>query len=283
MLRLHVTRSAITIQAPEGPGETTRASVALGTEGFRAGILGVGEDETALARRLCDAAASGSQHRWLARKILNAVEKRVGDSTPRSEPSVHFVRPGEDPYWDAKWRDFKTLEQVDLGRPDNPRQVLVVNPLGADTWSPHLTRGMLMYVLWTGILTGHKVWPPFRRPKLELHVAGDFSDLEYAELVDQLRSLWGQNRVQLPPGREVAPRPLTAYSAGYVASRVVVFAAFALAFFSSMRAGGNTLALVAVGVAGAALLIGRKLKGRSIYELPRRGTARRPEPVAESK
>jgi hypothetical protein len=193
------------------------------------------------------------------------------------------VRAGEDSYWDAKWQDFKELDRVDLRRPDNPRQVLVVNPLAADTWSPHLTRGMLMYVLWTGILTGHKVWPPFRRPKLELHVAGDFSDLEYAELVDQLRSLWGQNRVQLPSGREVAPRPVTAYSAGYVASRVVVFAAFALAFFASMRPGGNSLALAAVGVAGGALLIGRKLKGRSTYELPRRGNARRSEPIVDSK
>jgi hypothetical protein len=282
VLRLHVTRSAITIQAPEGPSETTRASVALGTEGFRAGILGVGEDETALARRLCEVTANGPQRKWLARKILKAVENRGEDPTPQSEPSVHFVRPGEDPYWDAKWRDFKELEQVDLGRPDNPRQVLLVNPLAADSWSPHLTRGMLMYILWTGVLTGHKVWPAFRRPKLELHVAGDFSDLEYAELVDQLRSLWGQGRVQLPPGREVAPRPVTAFSAGYAASRIVVWAALALAFFASMRAGGNTLALVAIGVAGAALLIGRKLKGRSIYELPRRASARRPEPV-ESK
>jgi hypothetical protein len=282
VLRLHVTRSAITLQAPEGASETTRAVVAVGIEGFRTGIISVGEDEAALARRLAQRPA-GTQHKWLARKILKAAETRGSDTTPKTEPRMQFVRPGADPFWDAKWQDFKQLEHVDLGRPDTSQQVLLVDPLGADTWSPHLTRGVVMYALWTSTFTAHKVWPPFRRPRLELHVAADFSDLEYAELVDQLRSLWGQKRVVVPPDRQVSPRPLTALAAGYAATRIAVWAALLLALFTSLRADGSTFTLVAVGIAGLALMIGRKLKGLTVYELPRRANTARPEPITEPK
>ena len=284
MLRLHATRSAITLQTPEGPSETTRAVVAIGIEGFRAGIIAVGEEEAALAPRLVRRLASAGQRRWLARKILKAVESRGGVPAPSEEPSVHFVRAGDDPFWDAKWQNFKELERVDLGRPETTNQVLLVNPLAADTWAPHLIRGVLMFMLWTSTFTAHKVWPPFRRPKLELHAAADFSDLEYAELVDQLRSLWGPNRVQLLPEREVAPRPLTALAAGYRATRIVVWTALLIGLFLSLRAGdASSWTLAALGVAGLAQLIGRKLKGLSAYELPRRGHAQRSEPVTEPK
>ncbi len=283
MLRLHATRSAITLQTPEGPSETTRALVAVGIEGFRAGIIAVGEEEAALTRQLSQRPAAATQRKWLARKILKAVETRGGEVSAKREPSLEFVRPGADPFWDAKWQSFKELERVDLGRPDTSHQVLLVEPLAASTWSPHLTRGVLMFLLWTSTMTGHKVWPSFRRPKLELHVTADFSDLEYAELVDQLRSLWGQKRVQLSPGRQVPPRPLTALAAGYAASRIAVWAALLLALFSSLRGDGSQFTLVAVGVAGLALMLGRKLKGLTAYELPRRANTGRPEAIAEPK
>lgn len=283
MLRLHVTRSAVTLQTPEGPSETTRATVAVGVEGFRAGIIAVGDDEATLARRLAQRVTGGKQHKWLARKILSAVETRM-PAAASAEPSVRFVRPGEDPFWDAKWQRFEELERVDLSRPDDARQVLLVEPLAADTWSPHLLRGVLMFVLWTSAFTGDKVWPAFRRPKLELHATGDFSDLEYAELVDQLRSLWGQQRIQLLSGRPVSPRPRTLLDVGYTATRVAVWAALLLALFFSLRAGtASWLSIAAATIAGLAVLIGRKLKGRSVYELPRRAHARSTSPAAEPK
>ncbi|HMJ12147.1 MAG TPA: hypothetical protein VK524_12070, partial [Polyangiaceae bacterium] len=277
------TRTAITLQGPDGPSETTRAIVALGMEGFRAGILAVGDDEPSLARKL-SAAGPKPRHKWLARQILNAVETRMPSSEAASAPALRFLRPGEDPFWDAKWQNWKELPQSDLKRAENPREIFLVEPLARETWAPHLIHGALMFVLWTSEFTSTKLAPAFRRPKLELHAASDLSELEYAELVDQLHSLWGKRRIQLLPGHEVSPRPLTPLVIGYIASRVFVWLALLVALYFTQRGDvPSSAALIAASLAGAAVLIGRRIKGRAVYELPRRTSAERSSPLAASK
>jgi hypothetical protein len=151
-------------------------------------------------------------------------------------------------------------------------EVLVVEPLAAESWSPHLFRGVLFYVLWTSAWVKGKTWPSFLRPKVELLAEG-MDGLHYAELVDQLQSLWGTNHVVLPAGREVEPAPVTKLDIAYSAARVAWWGGLGgmilSAFFAATPEPGGP-ALAAGVVAAIGLMASRVFKARREVELPRR-------------
>jgi hypothetical protein len=186
------------------------------------------------------------------------------------------VHAGDDPWWDEKWQNAYSLRRGDDRRGRDPVEVFVAEPLSVESWSPHLLRGVLFYVLWTSAWTKGKTWPSFLRPKVEL-LADGIDGLHYAELVDQLQSLWGMHRVVLPPGREVEPAPVTKLDIAYSAARVVWWGGLGgmvlSAFFAATPEPGGA-ALIAGAAAALGLTASRVLNARREVELPRRKTTR---------
>lgn len=277
VLYLSVTRSAVTLQGPARESETTRALVALCIDGFRVGIVAVGEDEAELRKQLVREAVK-PRGGLLATKILEQAQKHESPDGRQSESDpLRFFRAGEDAYWDRKWQDPHAFRAGDPKRAANPREILLVEPLSASSWSPHLIRGLLMFALWSSSFTRYRTWPPFLRPRVELSAAGDLSDLEYAELVDQLRSLWGERRVALPEGRIVPPQPLTTSRIAYLASRGLGWAALAISalllVLQRISAQSSNGAVIAAVVAAVAMLVSRAARGRMATELPRRSAS----------
>jgi hypothetical protein len=276
VVSLNVTRNVLTVHAPSHGSETTRAIVAVCVDGFRVGIMAAGKEEAELRQEL-ERQPEPAPKRGIRAKILAAAKARE-DS--RSNPDkLQFFRPGEDAWWDRKWQDPDALRAGDAKRAENPRQILLVNPLSAESWSPHFSRGLLMYLLWTSAPTRAKTWPAFRRPKLELHVTRDFSDLEYAELVDQLHSVWGKNRVLLPAEREVPPPPVTVMQVVHRLSRGVFWLAMTFALLINLATGKTSNGVIlAVALAAVAVLVRRFARSRMISELPRRKDHTAPPP-----
>jgi hypothetical protein len=275
VLRLNVTRHAITFQGPNRETETTRAVVALCVDGWRVGITAVGETEAEIEARF---------HAQPVKPIGGLFLKLIA-GTKRSQqlseslhhrPPLRFIRAGEDAWWDSKWQDPYALRGSDSRRSQETREILLLEPLSEQSWSPHLIRGLFMYVLWTSAFTRDKLWPRFQRPKIELHAAPDLAGLHYAELVDQVRSLWGPKRVALPPGREVEPLPRTKLQTVYRVSRSMWWAALAFALLLHHSAGEPPpLAVLFAAVAVIAIIVSRVAKGRMDAELPRRATPTR--------
>jgi hypothetical protein len=260
-VRLHVSRSAVSVEDPDGWREPTRALVALGIEAGRIGIIGVGEEEAELVERLARTPPK-NPYRGMRAKIIAASASRL---PPGAKPRV--VRPGEDPYWDRTWQDSYALRSAD---PARSGEVLLIAPLDERSWSPHLVHGLLMYVLWTSPCTRDRIWPEFRRPQIELRPADDLGGLHYQELVDQLRALWGERRVILPEGRPVAPPPPTPTLRAARIAHAVFWVALLGSFLLSRGGKPSVAALIAAGVALVAFLARRVAKARARAELPRR-------------
>jgi len=265
VLRLHVSRTALTLEGESRQSETTRASVALGVDGWRAGIIAVGKDEAELRAALAEDSPESPARGLRARIVAAAGRLDV------SKPELRIVRPGDDPWWDRKWKDPYALRKAESSRRQGPRELLIVEPLSPSSWSPHLIHGLLFYVLWSSAWTRGKTWPPFRRPKLMLLASDDFRGLEYEELTDQLRIVWGERRVELPVGREVGPRPVTALQITYRLSRTLWWAALLLALVLG-RPGTepSSEAVIAAAVAALAIMVSRVAGARAQAELPRR-------------
>jgi hypothetical protein len=260
-LRLHVSRSAVSVEDPDGWREPTRALVALGMEGGKIGIIAVGEEEPELLERLARPVETAPL-RGLRAKIVAA----SAASLPKgAKPRV--VRAGEDPYWDRTWQDSYAMRSAD---PAHSGEVLLIAPLDEQSWSPHLVHGLLMYVLWTSPCTRDRIWPEFRRPQIELRPADDLVGLHYEELVDQLRALWGVRRVVLPEGRPVAPPPETRMVRTARIAHAVFWVALVGSFLLARGGRPSGAALVAAGVALVAFLARRVAKARARAELPRR-------------
>lgn len=264
----------------EGPGrrlESTAAVVALTVENGRVGIVGVGENEEELSERLSKR-IEGGIGATVAAKILETARRKM-DPIDNREP-LRLLQPGEDPWWDEKWKDPYSLKKGDESRARNPKEVLVVRPLAVESWSPHLVRGLLMYVLWTSAWTRGKTWPAFRRPRVRLTADG-IEGSDYAELVDQLRSLWGTQRVELPADRPVDPPPPTPLRRAYRASRVVWWLSLgATLILARLASGGSpsSASLAAAAVAAVALMVSRVLRARTEVERPRVRGRGAPEP-----
>jgi hypothetical protein len=254
----------VSVEGPRGDRDSTRATVALAVERGRVGIISVGEDEAQLRARL--AARPRVVARGIAAQILAAAAARA------EERPLRVFSPGADPWWDAKWRSPKALGDAD---PTREREALLIEPLAETTFSPFLARGLLYYALWTSRFTGDKTWPAFRRPALEVVVDDELRGLQYEELVDELRGIWGHRRLRLP--RPVAPVPLTPARTAYRASRVVFWFAVALAVVLSRQGGqASSVALVFAGVAALAVIVSRVTASRMQFELPRRRELRQP-------
>ena len=259
-LILHVSRHRLSLEGPERKIDTTRALLALGVEGRRVGIVGVGESEEELRKRFAQPPKEPLV-RGLAAQILAASSEKL----PSETRELRIVRPGDDPFWDRIWRDPYALK---AGDPTRSREVFLIEPLAEDTWSPHLVQGLLMYVLWSSSATRDKTWPAFRRPKFELRADENLTGLHYEELVDQARSLWGEKRVALPADRPVSPRPQTTLTRVATAAHAVFWIALAL----SVVLNPSQLAVVAAGTAVLAFFVRRGAKARATAELPRRAT-----------
>lgn len=253
---LHVSRTTIAVQGPDRELDSTRALVALGIEGGRVGIVGVGEDEPTLVERFAKP-ATDAPLRGLRARIVAAA---AADLPARTEVAVR--RPGDDAFWDRIWQDPYAMRTAD---PSHARELLVIEPLSESSWSPHLVQGLLMYALWTSRSTRHKTWPAFRRPRIELRASDDLEGLHYEELVDQLRSLWGAARVELPPDRRVAPPPTTPLTLTARVSHAVFWAALAGSFVLPRGVG-----VVLAGLAVVAFLVRRVALARARVERPRR-------------
>jgi hypothetical protein len=260
-IRLHVSRNLVSVEGPDRQRESTRALVALGIESGRTGILGVGEDEPELLERLARP-SSGVPLRGLRAQI----KARAADKLP-VESELRIVKPGQDSYWDRSWQDSYALRSAD---PARSREVLLIAPLSEDSWSPHLVQGLLMYVLWTSSWTKDKLWPELRRPSIELCPSEDLRGLHYEELVDQLRTLWGKQRVLLPADLPVVEPPATRTvriaRAGHVIFWIALVSSFVI--WSIGRASGA--GLVSAFVALVAFLVRRAALARAKAELPRR-------------
>jgi hypothetical protein len=265
--RLLVSRSLISVEGPESQPETTRAVLALAVERGRVGIMAVGEDERKLLTRVTERVAAAPR-RGIAGQILAAAAARL--DTRAREPRI--VHPGEEPWWDTKWHDPYSMRH---GNPGRGHEILVIEPLSEVSFSPHLIRGLLFYVLWTSRWTRDKTWPAFRRPTLQLEVSDDLRGRDYEEVVDQLRSLWGASRVVLPPGRPVSPLPVTPLQIIYRASRIAFWFALALSL-ALIKPGSDPpmAAVVAAAVAAVAIIARRVSKARLDVELSRRTAAK---------
>lgn len=261
-IRLHVSEHVVSVEGPNGERDSTRALVALGSEAGRIGIVGVGEDEPELLARLRE--KQKQPVRGLGARIIAAAD----DGSERKPLTV--VRPFDDAYWDRAWRDLYALRRAEFG---HDHEILLIPPLASDTFSPHLVQGLLMYALWTSSVTGRRVWPAFRRPKLELVADPALGQLEYEELVDQLWLLWGKRRVILPADRPVAPPPETRSARIARAAHVVFWLALVASVALSGRFQGSPAAIVAALIAVAAWLARRTLIARSRAERPRRAPA----------
>ena len=161
-LPLVVTREYVMFQ-----NERTRATVGLGTERGKIVVLTVGET------------ADEIKVRWKSIVV-------TGDLTdvPR------LVLPGEDPWWDARLHS-------DLFGRDEPtahNSFLFIEPLRRETWSTEIVDVLLRYVLQLG-----RPWA-LRAPLIALELSRDFSDSEFADIVDAVRRNAG-SRVHLPPER----------------------------------------------------------------------------------
>jgi hypothetical protein len=266
VLCLHVTRKAVSIEGPDHERETTRALVALRSEGGRLGIVSVGEEEAELRQRLAEA-RDDSPLRGLRARILAA-----SATEPAKDAPLRVLGPGEDPFWDSAWQDPYALR---TGDPSRSRELLLIAPLSEASWSPHLAQGLLMYVLWTSPWTRDKTWPAFRRPPIELRASDDIGGLHYAELVDELRNVWGQERVRLPPGRSVAPPPPTRLQRAARIGGVLFWLALGASFVAANR-GAQTLAVALALVSLGAFLVRRVAAARAKVERPRRLTASSP-------
>lgn len=252
--------------------ESTRAVVALTVDRTRVGIVAVGEEEADVEKRLLDFDAAAKQ--GIKAQIVAAAEKRLGTTTEEAQPKIRFFRPGDDAWWDEKWQDPYSLRHGDPRRSESPREVLMVEPLHRESWSPHLIRGLLMYVLYTSPRLRGRTWPAFRRPTIELEVADEIQGIDFEEVVDQLRSLWGPSRVVLAGDRAVSPLPRTRLELIYRVSRGIWWAALAsmIVLSQSSLSGSEppALAIVAALVAAVALFVSRVAKGRHEAERPRR-------------
>lgn len=272
MLRLIVSRSTVVLERTSRRLETTRALVALAVERGRVGIIAVGETESELAKRL-SVTVPPEGVRGVAEKILLAAAK----NPEIAEPELRFVHPGEDAWWDEKFKDPYSLRHGDASRAQNSRQIFLVAPLSEESWSPHLLRGVMLYVLWTSAATRGKTWPAFLRPKIQIEVAPEISGLHYAELVDQLRSLWGARRIVLPTGKEVDDPPMTPLRLAHRISRVVWIGALVVMVAVAQAAPGpepHGIAVIAAVVLALGLMASRVLKARTEAELPRRRSER---------
>jgi hypothetical protein len=257
-----VSRSVVSVEGPQGDRDSTRATVALAVERWRVGIISVGEDESQVRARL--AARPRPVARGIAAQILAAAAARA------EQRPLRVFSPGEDPWWDERWRTPRALGDAD---PTREREALLIEPLAETSFSPFLARGLLYYALWTSRFTCDKTWPAFRRPSLELEVNDDLRGLHYEELVDELREIWGQRRLKL--ARPVAPAPLTPARKAYRGSRVVFWFAIALAVVLSRQGGrASSVALVLAGVAAVAVIASRVAASRMQFELPRRRALR---------
>jgi hypothetical protein len=246
--------------------ETTPARLALAVERARVGIISVGEGEREVVERL--AQRTPVVARGLAAQILAAAAAREG-TKDRGPPRV--ARPGEDAWWDEKWKSPYSLR---AGDPTRARDALLIEPLQEASWSPHLTRGVLYYALWTSPALRDRTWPAFRRPEIELVVADDIRGLHYEELVDELRDLWGEGRIRLPEGRAVAA-PVTPLRITYRVSRVVFWIALAGALLLGRPNGApSQIAVIAAGIAVVAVFVRRVAGARMQVERPRRRAAR---------
>jgi hypothetical protein len=230
----------------------------------RVGIISVGEDESQVRTRLA------TRPRLVARGIAAQI---VAAAAARTEQRpLRVLSPGEDPWWDEKWRTPKALGDAD---PTREREALLIEPLAETSFSPFLARGLLYYALWTSRFTCDKTWPAFRRPVLEVVVSDDLCGVQYEELIDELREIWGQGRLKL--ARPVAPVPLTPARRAYRASRVVFWFAVGLAVVLSRQGGrASSVALVLAGVAAVAVIVSRVTASRMRFELPRRREIRQP-------
>jgi hypothetical protein len=259
-IRLHVSRTTISVEDPDGWREPTRALVALGIEGGKVGIVAVGEEGPAVAERI--ASQPQTPLRGMRAKIVAASANAL---PPGVKPRI--VRPGEDPFWDRTWQDRYAMRSAD---PTHSGELLLIEPLAEKSWSPHLAQGLLMYVLWTSPYTKDRIWPAFRRPRIELRPADDLRGLHYEELVDELQALWGERRVSLPADRQVSPPPRTTLVRMAHGAHILFWVALIGSFLLSRGGKPSTPALLAAVIALIAFLARRVARARARAELPRR-------------
>jgi hypothetical protein len=267
-IRLHISRTAVSIEGPDRARETTRALVALGVEAGRIGIIAVGDDEPELAARFAKPPAAAP-----ARGLRAQIVARAADKLP-ADKKLRIVRPGDDSYWDRTWQDSYALRSAD---PTRSRELLLVAPLSEGSWSPHLAQGLLMYALWTGSWTRNRVWPAFRRPQIELCPAEELCGLHYEELVDQLRALWGARRVLLPAKLPVAPPPPTRMVLTARVSHVLFWVALIGSFLLSRGGKPSSAGVIAAAIAIVAFIVRRVALARAKAELPRRRRRAQPQ------
>jgi hypothetical protein len=273
VLRLRISRTVVVLEGPDRTLESTPAVVALTVERGRVGICSVGETDEQLRERLTRELDAVGRNP-LAARLAREAEHRARGSVPRA-PRMQLVRPGEDPWWDRRIVDPYALRSGEHRRSHDPREIFIVHPLAEDTWSPHLIRGLLVYVFWASPWTRMRTWPPFLRPHVELVIADDIAGVDRAELVDTIRALWGGSRVRLPPGQAVGPLPLTRLRVSYVVSRALWWAA-AVTMLVAAHPEPGPPAVVAGVIAAAALFTSRVLRARLEADRPRRSDAQTP-------
>jgi hypothetical protein len=265
-----MSRSVVSLSKGGIERESYRATIGLTVDGGKVGICSAAETEAEMLERMSQVVEPITR-RIVARALVREAEKRSGD-TDALTPKLAIVRPGEDPWWDRRIHDPDSLRSGEHRRSHDPREILVLNPLAPETFSPYLIRGLLVYVFWTATLTRSRVHFRPLHPKLSLEIASDIEGVDRAEVVDTVRHLWGAERVVLPPGEDIPPLPRTRDESIYRALRALWWLSAATMLIAAYPEPGP-VAVIAGVVAAVSLFTSRVLRGRLDIARPRRALA----------